>query len=141
MSIIARIDHCNIVAMKEYFLKLVRDVFLPLKKECYLSMIMEFIPSSLNIMIKEQRKLKKPFPAAMRKVLAFQMFKALYYMNVHHRLCSSLVFVIETSNPRTSLSTIKHSNSKFAISAQPKSSKKRKVTSRIFARDTTARLN
>jgi hypothetical protein len=26
LSIIARIDHCNIVAMKEYFLKLVRDV-------------------------------------------------------------------------------------------------------------------
>jgi len=45
-------------------------------------MIMEFIPSSLNLMIKEQRKLKKPFPAAMRKVMTFQMFKALYYMNV-----------------------------------------------------------
>ena len=49
-------------------------------------MIMEFVPSSLHIMIKEQRKLKKPFPAAMRKVMAFQMFKALYYMDVQSML-------------------------------------------------------
>jgi len=43
---------------------------------------MEFIPSSLNLMIKDQRKLKKPFPKEMRKLLIFQLFKALYYLQV-----------------------------------------------------------
>lgn len=57
-------------------------------QECYLSMIMDFVPSALNLLIKEQRKLKKPFPPPIRKVLAFQLFKALYYLNVILPLCS-----------------------------------------------------
>jgi hypothetical protein len=52
-------------------------------------MIMDFVPLSLNVMIKEQRKLKKPFPPAIRKLFAFQMFKALYYMNVQPSTLSS----------------------------------------------------
>lgn len=51
-------------------------------------MIMDFVPSALNLLIKEQRKLKKPFPPPIRKVLAFQLFKALYYLNVILPLCS-----------------------------------------------------
>ncbi len=43
---------------------------------------MEFIPSSLNLMIKEQRKLKRPFHPVIRKILIFQLFKALYYMQL-----------------------------------------------------------
>lgn len=33
-------------------------------------------------MIKEQRKIKKPFAPHVRKILVFQMFKALYYMQL-----------------------------------------------------------
>lgn len=43
---------------------------------------MEFIPSSLNLMIREQRKYKRPFPPIIRKLLTFQLFKALYYMQL-----------------------------------------------------------
>jgi hypothetical protein len=43
---------------------------------------MDYVPSSLNLLIKEQRKLKKPFSPVVRKLLTFQMFKALYYLNV-----------------------------------------------------------
>jgi serine/threonine protein kinase len=47
---------------------------------------MEHVPSSLNLLIREQRKLKTPFPERTRKVLAFQLFKALYYMQLT-RVC------------------------------------------------------
>jgi serine/threonine protein kinase len=49
---------------------------------------MDYIPSNLTVLIKEQRKIKKPFPPPVRKVLVFQLFKALYYMsltNLCHR--------------------------------------------------------
>lgn len=45
-------------------------------------MIMDYIPSSLNLLIKEQRKAKKPFAPVLRKLMVFQLFKALYYMQV-----------------------------------------------------------
>jgi len=45
-------------------------------------MVMEFIPSNLNAMIKELRKSRKSIAPVARKVMAFQLFKALYYMHV-----------------------------------------------------------
>jgi len=51
-------------------------------KDCYLTIIMEYVPSSLNLLIKEQRKKKISFPPVMRKILIFQLFKALYYMQL-----------------------------------------------------------
>lgn len=53
-----------------------------MSQECYLSMVMEFIPSNLNAMIKELRKSRKSIAPVARKVMAFQLFKALYYMHV-----------------------------------------------------------
>ena len=47
---------------------------------------MEHIPSSLNVVIKEQRKQKTSFPPIMRKILSFQLFKALYYMQLN-KIC------------------------------------------------------
>ena len=52
-------------------------------------MIMDYIPSSLNLLIKEQRKLKKPFAPVLRKLMVFQLFKALYYMQVPSSASSS----------------------------------------------------
>ena len=43
---------------------------------------MEQVPSSLNLIIKEHRKKQVPFSPIMRKVFAFQLFKALYYMQL-----------------------------------------------------------
>jgi hypothetical protein len=43
---------------------------------------MDVFPSSLNVLIREQRKFKKPFSQIIRKLLAFQIFKALYYLQV-----------------------------------------------------------
>lgn len=47
---------------------------------------MDFIPTSLNTMIKDQRAKKESFPQDIRKILIFQMFKALYYMQLNY-LC------------------------------------------------------
>jgi hypothetical protein len=73
-------------------------------------MIMDYVPSSLNVMIKEQRKVKKPFPTIPRKLMVFQLFKALYYMQVRFRRLSSPEFAIGISNRRTFWSTIRPSN-------------------------------
>lgn len=56
---------------------------------------MDYLPCSLNAMIKEQRKLKQPFDPYARKVIMFQIFKALYYFNVHSKSLRSTVCVTE----------------------------------------------
>jgi hypothetical protein len=43
---------------------------------------MDVFPSSLNLMIRDQRRLKKPFSPIFRKLVTFQLFKALYYLQV-----------------------------------------------------------
>lgn len=43
---------------------------------------MDYYETSLQAMFKEQRKLKIVMAPEVRKALAFQMFKALYYMQV-----------------------------------------------------------
>lgn len=74
-------------------------------QECYLSMIMDYIPSSLNLLIKEQRKAKKPFAPVPRKLMVFQLFKALYYMQVLRCSSSSPRSATATSSRPTSWST------------------------------------
>lgn len=44
---------------------------------------MNVFPTSLNLMIRDQRKFKKPFSPIFRKLVAFQLFKALYYLQVN----------------------------------------------------------
>ena len=39
--------------------------------------------SSLASLLKDQRKLKKPLDIHLRKIYAFQLFKGLYYLEVH----------------------------------------------------------
>lgn len=70
-------------------------------QECYLSMIMDYIPSSLNLLIKEQRKAKKPFAPILRKLMVFQLFKALYYMQVRTLTSSSPGSATATSSRLT----------------------------------------
>ena len=41
---------------------------------------MEYMDTSLSTLLKEQRKLKKPLDIHIRKILAFQLFKAVYYL-------------------------------------------------------------
>lgn len=102
---------------------------------------MDYIPSSLNLMIKEQRKSKKPFPPIVRKLLIFQLFKALYYMQVFPCTLSSPKFVIGiSSHPTYSLTTARMS-SKYAISVQLRSWRRKKATLPISARDTIGRPN
>jgi hypothetical protein len=43
---------------------------------------MDFLPTNLAGMIKMQRKVKKPFNPKIRKILSFQLFKGLYYLEV-----------------------------------------------------------
>jgi len=43
---------------------------------------MDFLPTNLSTMIKMQRKVKKPLDIKIRKILAFQLFKGLYYLEV-----------------------------------------------------------
>jgi hypothetical protein len=41
---------------------------------------MEILPTNLNEDIRQHRKIKLPFLPVARKLIAFQLFKALYYM-------------------------------------------------------------
>lgn len=75
LSIIAQLDHPNIVEMKDYFFKIVEG-------ECILHIVMEYMDTSLYSLIRGQRQLRKEVPAIYRKLIAFQLFKALYYLSV-----------------------------------------------------------
>lgn len=68
--------------MIDYYVKIVNNVTFWVTKDYYLNVVMDYVPNSLNLMIKERRKDKKPFEPEVRKCLIFQMFKALYYMQV-----------------------------------------------------------
>lgn len=75
LSIIAQLDHPNIIEMKDYFFRVVEG-------ECVLHIVMEYMDTSLHALIKGQRQLKQTVPIVCRKLMAFQMFKALYYLSV-----------------------------------------------------------
>jgi serine/threonine protein kinase len=61
--------------MKDYFFKVEEG-------ECVLHIVMEYMDTSLYALIKGQRQLKQPVPLPFRKIMAFQLFKALYYLQV-----------------------------------------------------------
>ena len=71
-------------------------------KERYLYLVMDYYETSLQIMLKEHRKLKTKMQKEARKVLAFQLFKALYYMQVSPLLHRTTLFATEISSPPTS---------------------------------------
>lgn len=79
---------------------------------------MDYYETSLQILLKENRKLKITIKPSARKVLAFQMFKALYYMQVIIHSIRIILFVIGISNPLTSSSILIPSNSEYVISAR-----------------------
>ena len=104
-------------------------------------MIMDYIPSSLNLLIKEQRKIKKPFAPIIRKLIIFQLFKALYYMQVRYFILSSLIFATGISNLPIYSSMTKVFNSKFAILVLPKFWRNSKVMFLIFVQGIIGRLS
>ena len=71
---------------------------------------MDFLPTSLNLLIKDFRKDKAPIAPEVRKILIFQLFKGLYYMQVYIDLNSLTAYVIETWSHPTFWSTIKRSS-------------------------------
>lgn len=61
--------------MKDYFFKLING-------QCVLHILMEYMDTSLAALLRGQRKLRQPVPLCHRKLLAFQLFKGLYYLGV-----------------------------------------------------------
>ena len=76
LNIIAQMQHQNIIEMKDYFFSVHNN-------ECMLHIVMDYMDSSLACVLKEQRKRREPIPVPIRKILAFQLFKGLYYLSVH----------------------------------------------------------
>lgn len=75
LSIISQLDHPNIVEMKDYFLKMVDG-------ECTLFILMEYMDTSLHTLLKDCRRLKRTISQRKRKIFAFQLMKALAYLEV-----------------------------------------------------------
>lgn len=73
LSIISQLDHPNIVEMKDYYIKMVEG-------ECTLFILMQHMDTSLHNLMKDARKTKKSISPHHRKLLAFQLFKALAYL-------------------------------------------------------------
>lgn len=98
---------------------------------------MDYVPNSLNLMIKERRKEKEPFPSHIRKVIIFQLFKGLYYMQVNccFIYCSWIIFVIGISSHQIFLLMMKHMRLKFVILGRLKYYKKNKRMSLTLCRD------
>lgn len=75
LSIISQLDHPNVIEMKDYFFKVSEG-------ECILHILMDYMDSSLYTVLKQQRKAKHPIAEKKRKLIAFQLFKGLYYLSV-----------------------------------------------------------
>lgn len=75
LSIISQLDHPNIVEMKDYFLKMVDG-------DCTLFILMEHMDTSLQTLLKDCRRLKRTISQRKRKIFAFQLMKALAYLEV-----------------------------------------------------------
>lgn len=73
LSIISQLDHPNIVEMKDYFMKMIDG-------QCTLFILMEFMSTSLQNLIRDYRKAKKAFSLVQRKLIAFQIIKGLAYL-------------------------------------------------------------
>lgn len=73
LSIISQLDHPNIVEMKDYFMKMIDG-------QCTLFILMEFMTTSLQNLIRDYRKTKKAFSLIQRKLIAFQLIKGLAYL-------------------------------------------------------------
>lgn len=99
--------------MKDYY-------FVNRKEDQYLYIVMDFYQSNLQLYLREHRKNKKNVDPGVRKVLAFQLFKALYYLQVFYQLPRKIMFAIEIWNLQTSSSTHRLSNSKYVILVLPK---------------------
>jgi glycogen synthase kinase 3 beta len=76
LSIISQLDHPNIVEMKDYFMKMIEG-------ECTLFILMEHMDTSLHNLLKECRRNKRTIGQRQRKIFAFQLVKALAYLEVH----------------------------------------------------------
>lgn len=79
LSIISQLDHPNVVEMKDYFHKMGDG-------HCTLFILMEFMSTSLQNLIRDYRKVKKAFSLVQRKMIAFQLIKGLAYLEVTHSL-------------------------------------------------------
>jgi glycogen synthase kinase 3 beta len=75
LGIISQLDHPNIVEMKDYFMKMIDG-------QCILFIMMEHMDTSLHNLLKECRKNKRTISQPLRKILTFQLLKALAYLEV-----------------------------------------------------------
>lgn len=57
---------------------------------------MDYYDGNLQTYLKEKRKEKSCIPRQVIKLFSFQMFKALYYLQVLHSLSRATIAAIET---------------------------------------------
>jgi serine/threonine protein kinase len=69
------LEHPNIVEMKDYFIKMMDG-------QCILFIMMEHMDTSLHGLLKDCRKNKRTINQRLRKIFAFQLLKALAYLEV-----------------------------------------------------------
>jgi len=50
-------------------------------KQVYLNLVMDYLPLSLDKVIRQMQKYRMDFPSIVAKVYAYQMFRALAYIN------------------------------------------------------------
>lgn len=75
LDIISLLNSNNIIEMKDYCFKNIMG-------HRYLYLVMEYFPTNLLNMFKELRQGRKTIEKIKRKIIAFQIFKALYYLKV-----------------------------------------------------------
>lgn len=134
LSIISQLDHPNIVEMKDYFLKVIEG-------ECKLFILMEHMDTSLHELLKNCRRNKRTIAQPQRKIFAFQLLKALAYLEVLITIFSSIMYATATSNRPTFSSTATLLRSRYVISARPRLSRIRRTTFPTFARATIGHLS
>lgn len=114
LSIISQLDHPNVIEMKDYF-------FTMNDGKCVLHILMDYMDTSLHNLLKHHRPSKLPLPLPHRKIIAFQLFKGLYYLAVNLNLLRQTTSAIVISSLPTFCSTRKRSNSRSVILGRPKS--------------------
>lgn len=134
LGIMARLAHCNIVTMKEYFLKLVRDVVMQiLRNVISVSLWSLSLPVS-TLWSRSREKLKNLFIRKSENSLYFKCSK-------RFTTCSSPRFATETSSRLISWWTTILFKLKFAILVRPKFCRRRRAMWPTSVQGTIVLLN
>jgi serine/threonine protein kinase len=101
-GIAVELDHPNCVRVLNHYMTKSEEN----NKDTYLNLVMDFIPETLYRVLRYYVKMKMPFPDALGKIYAYQMFRSLAYIHaigITHRDIKPQNILVNTADHRVVL--------------------------------------